>query len=262
MRSVSGNDGVPAALRGLTDARAVEALTGGRSFRPALVLSGLLLSMVPGLSLGVPFQDFEIWTAITAKGTLGLVDPHASPLRFWLEAQGRYGNDSTTLSQGILRSGLGYALDDHSSVWFGYAYVPTMEPFTTQSRNEQRSWQQYLWGTAGDSGHWNLRTRLEQRYRPKGSEIGWRIRQQVKFVRPIADWHGWSWVLSDELFINLNRTSYTNEGFNQNRIFTGLSYRISETLHTEVGYLNQFSNRDGAPNELHHILSLALYIDD
>jgi hypothetical protein len=215
------------------------------------------------LAGAVPFQDFQIWTAITAKGTLGLVDPATNPLRFWLEGQGRYGNDSTTLSQGILRAGIGYALNDHSSLWLGYAYVPTMEPFTTHSRNEQRSWQQYLWSTRTDSGHWNLRTRVEQRYRPDDdSKVGWRFRQQVKFSQPISDWTDWSWVLSEELFINMNRTSYTNEGFNQNRIFVGLAYRWSETIHTEVGYMNQFSNRDGAPNELHHIISLALYLDD
>ncbi|MGY6214669.1 DUF2490 domain-containing protein [Methylolobus aquaticus] len=216
-----------------------------------------------GWAACLPFQDFQIWTAITAKGTLGLVDPATNPIRFWLEGQGRYGNDSTTLSQGILRAGVGYALNDHSSLWLGYAYVPTMQPFTNQSRNEQRSWQQYLWSTHSESGQWNLRTRLEQRYRPDdNSKVGWRFRQQVKFSQPIPAWAGWSWVLSDELFINVNRTSYTNEGFNQNRIFFGLAYRLSASTHTEVGYLNQFSNRDGAPNQLHHILSLALYLDD
>lgn len=233
--------------------------TGRRWLAPWL--SALLL--VPGVVAGVPSQDFQIWTAITAKGTLGLVDATTNPIRFWLEGQGRFGNDATTLSQGILRAGVGYALSNHSSLWLGYAYVPTMQPFTNQSRNEQRSWQQYLWSTHTDSGQWNLRTRLEQRYRPaEDSKVGWRFRQQVKFSQPIPAWTGWSWVLSDELFINVNRTSYSNEGFNQNRIFVGMAYRWNETMHTEVGYMNQFSNRDGGANELHHILSLALYFDD
>lgn len=210
----------------------------------------------------LPYQDFQIWTAITAKGTLGIVDPARTPWRFWLEGQGRYGNDSTTLSQGILRVGLGYALTEHSSAWLGYAYVPTMQPFTNDSRNEQRSWQQHLWSTVTEYGHLSLRTRIEQRYRPEGSDVGWRFREQVKLLWPVDGWPDCSWVISDELFINANRTSWTNEGFNQNRIFVGISYRIADQLRTEVGYMNQFSNRDGAPNELHHILSLALYLDD
>lgn len=69
-------------------------------------------------------------------------------------------------------------------------------------------------------------------------------------------------MFSDELFINMNRTNYTNECANQNRIFVGMAYRRSETIHSEVGYMNQFSNRGGASNELHHIVSLALYSDD
>ena len=48
-------------------------------------------------------EDFQTWTNITANGSFGLLDPRLTKYRFWLEGQGRFGNDSTTLSQGMVR---------------------------------------------------------------------------------------------------------------------------------------------------------------
>lgn len=224
---------------------------------------GILGLLLPGVASGVPFQDFQIWTNVTATGALERVDPRLPPgLLYWLEAQGRFGNDATTLSQGILRPGLGYALNRHSSLWVGYAYVPTMEPFTTSDQNEQRLWEQFQWTTDTAFGSFSSRSRLEQRFRSPGSDVGWRFRQKFTLSHPLDAAPGFSLVLSEELFINVNRTAWTNEGFNQNRLFVGFAHRWDEHTKTEIGYMNQFSNRDGAPNELHHILSLAVQINE
>lgn len=209
-----------------------------------------------------PYQDFQIWTSITGTGSLAWIAPSLERFHYWLEAQGRFGNDATTLSQGIVRPGLGYTLGPHSSVWLGYAYVPTMDPFTSTDRNEQRVWEQFVWGTGTEFGSLSTRSRLEQRFRPPGSEVGWRFREQIKYVRPIEAAPEFSFVASDELFINVNRTNWSDAGFNQNRIFVGFAYLWNSHAKTEIGYMNQFENRDGAPNELHHILAIALQVSD
>jgi hypothetical protein len=58
----------------------------------------------------------------------------------------------------------------------------------------------------------------------------------------------------------VNRTHWINEGFNQNRVFCGIAHQWDEHTRIEIGYMNQFEYKDGAPNELHHILSLAVQI--
>ena len=136
------------------------------------VRGGVLALLLPGVCGAVPFQDFQIWTNVTATGALERVDPRLARLLYWLEAQGRFGNDATTLSQGILRPGLGYALSPTASVWVGYAYVPTMEPFTTTDRNEQRVWEQFSWSTGTDWGAFASRSRLETAIQATGFGCG------------------------------------------------------------------------------------------
>ena len=222
----------------------------------------LCLVLLPDVCGAVPFQDFQIWTNITTTGSLSWVAPELERFRFWLEGQGRFGNDATTLSQGIVRPGLGYAIDAHSSLWLGYAYVPTMAPFATTDRNEQRVWEQFVWAAGTEIGTLTTRSRLEQRFRSPGADVGWRFREQLKLTWPIDTVPTLSLVVSDEIFINLNRPNWTTEGFNQNRLFVGIAHRFDNNTKTEIGYMNQYENKDGAPNELHHILALAVQFSD
>lgn len=224
--------------------------------------TALACLLLPVPATAVPFQDFQVWTSITATGSLVRISPGMERFHYWFETQGRFGNDATTLSQGIIRPGLGYALSPHASVWVGYAYVPTMEPFASTDRNEQRVWEQVVWSIGTELGTLNTRSRLEQRFRPPGSDVGWRFREQLKLSWPLPDAPAFSIVVSDEIFINLNRPNWTTEGFNQNRFFVGFAYFSAQHLKTEIGYMNQFENKDGAPNELHHIVALALQISD
>jgi hypothetical protein len=117
-----------------------------------------------------------------------------------------------------------------------------MAPFTTTDRNEQRVWEQFLWSMGTVDGSVPARSRFEQRFRPAGSEVGWRFREKVQFSHPLGSFPGYSVVLSEELFINVNRTDWTNEGFNQNRLFAGMAFRWDEPIRTEIGYMNQFTN--------------------
>lgn len=205
-------------------------------------------------------EDFQTWTNITANGSFGLIDPALAKYRFWLEGQGRFGNDSTTLSQGILRPGLGYSLADNLSLWLGYAVIPTMEPFSSVSFNENRIWQQILWTPQTSIGPITSRTRLEQRF-TRAPDVSYRLRQLVRLAYPLDFAPGFMLVGWEELFLNINSTGAITAGFDQNRAFLGVGYAFDEHLRTEVGYMNQYIYRDTTEDLMTHVLSLGLFLN-
>lgn len=56
--------------------------------------------------------------------------------------------------------------------------------------------------------------------------------------------------------ININQTNYgADDGFDQNRLFTGLGYQLNKQTNTEVGYLNNYLRRNG-PDRMYHYLAV------
>ena len=205
-------------------------------------------------------EDFQTWGNITATGSLDFVSPNLKNHKYWLEGQGRFGNDSSTFSQAMVRPGLGYQLNGQASVWLGYAWVPTDEPFARVAFDEHRIWQQFLWSDKFSFGTLTSRSRLEQRFIPTGSDVGWRFRQLLKISVPMSFAPSFSVVVFDEFFANINRTDYgANDGFDQNRAFGGIGYNFDKNIKAEIGYLNQFIRRKG-PDLMDHILSVNLYL--
>ena len=65
----------------------------------------------------------------------------------------------------------------------------------------------------------------------------------------------------DEMFVNLVSTDWgARQGLDQNRGFSGIGYRWTPQILTEVGYLNQFINTANT-DRMNHILSLNLFLD-
>jgi hypothetical protein len=205
-------------------------------------------------------QDFQTWTNITANASFGLIDPGLTKFRFWLEGQGRFGNDSTTLSQGILRPGLGYSLADNLSLWLGYAVIPTMEPFTQNDFNENRIWQQVLWTPTTPFGPITSRTRFEQRF-TRAPDVAYRARQMLRLAYPLDFAPGFMLVGWEEVFLNVNSTGTFTAGFDQNRVFVGVGYNIDDHMRTEIGYMNQYIYRDTTADFMSHVLSLNLFLN-
>jgi hypothetical protein len=205
-------------------------------------------------------EDFQTWAAITATGSFGIIDPGLRDFRFWLEGQGRFGNDSSSLAQGMVRPGLGYALNENASLWLGYAFVPTMEPFATQDFNEHRIWQQFLWTGKTFLGAFTSRSRFEQRFMNQ-PDTAYRFRQLFKLSYPLSFAPDFSLVGSDELFVNVNTTGTVYSGFEQNRVFAGLGYNFDEHIKAEIGYMNQYIRRVERADRMTHILSLNLLLN-
>ena len=215
-----------------------------------------------GTAQAKTLEDFQTWGNITAIGSLDIVGPRLKNFKYWLEGQGRFGLDTSDFSQGMLRTGLGYQLNKQSSIWLGYAWIPTDEPFISAAFDEHRIWQQFLWSDTFSFGTLTSRSRLEQRFQPTGSQVGWRFRQMFKLSVPLPFAPDFSLVASDEYFANINKTNYgADDGFDQNRVFAGFGYNLNKNIKTELGYMNQYIRRANRADLMDHILSVNLYLN-
>jgi len=164
------------------------------------------------------------------------------------EVQYRNYNAVGDLEQLLLRSGLGYNIDENNNVLLGYGYInsenyigDTDDKFTV---NEHRIYQQYI--TKQKIGRLGLshRYRFEQRF--VEDDFRMRFRYFLSFNLPLQNVEGGKnpWYLSayNEIFLNTESSV-----FDRNRLYGGLGYKFSKTLRMELGYMNQFfekSNRD------------------
>ncbi|MBX3628878.1 MAG: DUF2490 domain-containing protein [Nitrosomonas sp.] len=223
-------------------------------------------------------DDFEVWGNITATGNFGFIDsqkPDLKKFRWWMEGQGRFGNDADQFSQGIIRPGVGYNVTDKLSLWGGYAFIPTAEPFTLKTGrkfDEHRIWQQAIWSDNTPLGRLTIRTRFEQRFFthtapvPGSNPVAHRFRQLIKLAIPLAQIDpDLSFIIQDELFINMTtmHDGFISRGFDQNRGFVGLGYKINQLAVAELGYMNQYLNRphSARPDQMQHILGVNLFLN-
>lgn len=246
-------------------------------------INALFASALLGLSLSSPVlsealvEDFQTWGNVTAQGNFGFINPQNPDLkkfRWWMEGQGRFGNDSSQFSQGIIRPGIGYNITEKASVWLGYAWIPTSRPFALAHQyNENRIWQQLLWADNFSFGRLTSRSRFEQRFYDQDAPIAGsndvmhRFRQFVKLAVPLPSIAPQlSFVVQDELFINMTDSKnmgFITQGFDQNRFFTGLAWKWNPVVTTEIGYMNLYFNRphSARPDQMLHIIGVNLFMN-
>jgi hypothetical protein len=97
-----------------------------------LVALWLLCLLAANPAAAGTVEDFRIWGNVTAIAKLGSLDPRLDKWRWWMEGQGRFRDAGDALDQGLVRTGLGYALTDRASVWLGYAHIATFPEARTQ----------------------------------------------------------------------------------------------------------------------------------
>jgi hypothetical protein len=222
-------------------------------------LACALLFLAPALRARAQNEDFGIWVGGFVNGKLppALNDTSGS-WRLWLDVQLRFGDDASTFAQGIIRPGVGYSLSRAWTVWLGYAYIRTEPPYASTSTYESRLWEQATWSGRVGGSRLSSRTRLEERFVSTGSQTGWRLREFVKLIVPIAS--RWSGVVSDEFFYNLNSTNYgATAGPDRNRFFIGPGVSVSPTVTIEFGYLHQYTFRNNAPDKIDNVLAASVF---
>lgn len=208
-------------------------------------------------------RDFQTWPNVLAIGRFSQEDTGFGRFRLWLEAQQRIGDDSSKFTQILFRPALGYALTTNLSMWVGYGWIRTGVPLINDPFVEQRIWEQLLWVKTTPHFTFTSRTRMEQRYFRNRYKSAFRARQLFKLVIPLGEVSRFSFVSSDELFWHHNDYigRKNGKGFDQNRYFIGLGYKINSNATTEIGYMNQYIRRLGVPNFLAHIVSVNLLLN-
>lgn len=199
-----------------------------------------------------PVDEFQIWNAFLSTAR-PWEEPHAP--RLWLDVHGRRGDAGSVF---IVRPALGLQLDPLVSLWAGYAWVPVLDDASGERFDEQRAWQQVILTHRFPSG-WAIqsRTRFELRFGEGSDETGSRAREFVRVAWRRDDWPV-GFVAWDELFVGLNEVDWgAPRGYDQNRVFVGVSWPLSEAMRFETGYLLVHLNRE--VDTLAHVLAVNLF---
>lgn len=200
-------------------------------------------------------EDEHVWINLTSIG------PLSGDLVYFAEVQPRIGDGSSRLDQMILRGAIGVKLNRAVTFYQGYAHV-VLPVEGRRDVNEERSFQQLNW-TIGQKmgGELSSRTRFEQRWRSDGRDMGWRLREMLRYETPLKPGtQGPSALLYSELFVALNTTDWgARAGFDQIRNFVGLEIPVGGASTIEAGYLNQLVDQSGKRSRMNHVASLSLF---
>ena len=194
--------------------------------------------------------DERVWVGITLQERSGT----SSPWRWQVETQVSMRDSVSEVDNFVVRSLIGYDLTSKSSVWLGYAETPTF-PVTGGVRQEHRLYQHYIWASRMFGGNLSLRGRIEQRWIENNSALAWRIRGQFRYSRPVKVGSHTSLVFYDEVSAHLRQTTFAGKGFDQHRVFAGLSQALGTLTRVEAGYINQFINGHRLPDRMNHIIA-------
>lgn len=198
------------------------------------------------------FEDVQSWSAWIARGTL-----HEKWLGFF-EYQVRYGQQFRQYDRLLVRPAVGYQLSPLWQVHVGYSWNPTFQP---QFNDENRYWQQTLYKEDLGWAKFAWRNRLEQRLIQGIAGTSLRLREMVTLQFNIGR-ENLRPTLWNELFINLNEVSADlRPGYEQNRLFLGAWFRVTQTLTAEIGYMHNYINRYTTDDRLNHNL-VAFFFSD
>ncbi len=184
--------------------------------------------------------------------------------RGFLDIQPRFtvgdvpGGDNGSIDTVLIRGALGYQLNPNIGIYQGYAIIPTYDP----DRVEHRSFQELL-AKQSLSGVSVLvhRMRFEQRFLEGVDDTSLRFRYFTRFTYPLNEIHdNLSLAINEEVFIHLNDAGGgPHSGFNQNRLFIGLNYRVSKRFAFELGYQNQYIAGQGSADDVvNHIAFIGM----
>lgn len=210
----------------------------------------VLLALAVALPARAVEEEAQAWFLATARG------PIAGNWRLYVEAQPRIDGDG--LRQLILRPALGYQVARVWSLWQGYGWTPSFDPFTSEQRLFQQSLLEMPRGILPFAV--TNRTRIEERWIENVSGVSVRARHMLRVTQPLDSGGRWALVAYDEPFATLNPTGGgPRSGFDQNRAFLGFSRALGSGTRIELGYLNQFLNAASpSPDIVRHVALVGL----
>lgn len=222
-----------------------------RFLRPALSV----LTMLAAPAFAATSEDEQFWLNLTAMGSV------KDEIVYFAEVQPRIGDGVSRVDQALFRGAVGWKFSPSVTLYQGFAHV-VVPVDGGKDVNEERSFQQLSW-TLGKpwGGELLSRTRLEQRWRSDGADMGWRLREMIRYEKPLRQQsdavNALVWA---EGFAALNDTDWgARAGFDQLRSFVGVELGLPGASTLEVGYLNQVINQRGGDTRVNHIASVTLF---
>ncbi|MWW24219.1 DUF2490 domain-containing protein [Algibacter wandonensis] len=162
------------------------------------------------------------------------------------EVQYRNYNAVGDLEQLLLRTGLGYNIDEKNNVLLGYGYILSKnyigDTDEKVSVNEHRIFQQFTTKQSIGKVGLSHRYRFEQRFVEDDFKMRFRYFLGVKIPLQYKEDGNNPLYLSayNEIFLNTESSV-----FDRNRVYGGLGYTFSKQLRMELGYMNQFFETSG-----------------
>lgn len=160
------------------------------------------------------------------------------------EVQYRNFNFIGDTDQLLLRTGLGYNLsENNNNIHIGYAFIYN-EPYiadtdTKTSSVEHRVYQQFITRQSFGRVAIQHRYRFEQRFLQDDFRL--RLRYFLSFNIALNQ----KQMMDKTLYLSIYNEIFVNTSqvlFDRNRFYTGLGYRFSGKVRSEVGFLNQTTN--------------------
>lgn len=227
---------------------------GGKHESPIILSfplpSALLLALVT-LLFAAPAraqqEDQQLWLQLNAT------TPLSEDVRFTVEQIARFGDRPGGLYQTEFGGLLSVRLVGNLELGMGFRQVGTHNNNT--AADEERVRQQLT----GSFGRFAFRLRVDERFDPRGPEIGFRLRPLLRYNHPVGR-RGVALFASHESFYLPNSTEWgQRRGYERMRNIAGLAVPIGKIVRAEIGYLNQFRLARGtARAQMDHALSIQL----
>lgn len=164
-----------------------------------------------------------------------------STLNWHHEIQHRNYNLFGELEQLLIRTGLGYDVNENNNILLGYGFIDSRNRVIGTNEilkvNEHRIYQQFISKQAIGKLKIQHRYRFEQRFIEDDFKLRYRYFLSLKI--PIQKTNKKYYISAyNELFVNA-----TGENtFDRNRIYGGLGYALNSNIKLELGYMNQIFN--------------------
>lgn len=221
----------------------------------AVIAFASALLLAPVNSTAETVHDEQVWVNLTAMGSV------SGDAVYFAEFQPRTGDGLSRLDALLLRGAVGWKFSPAITLYQGYAHI--ISPIEGgRDINEERSFQQLNLALGKPlGGELSSRTRLEQRWRSDGNDMGWRLREMLRYEHPLKPGSdAVNALVYAEGFVALNDTDWgARAGFDQLRSFVGAEVGLKGPSTLELGYLNQTINRPGGNLRMNHVASITLF---
>ena len=195
-------------------------------------------------------QDEQLWLQVNTNV------PLSNRVRITLEQIARFSDRQDGLYQTEFGGLLGFRATKNIELGFGYRWVGAYNGNTGADENRLR---QQVVGTFGPV---TTRLRVDERFNPRGSEVGFRVRPLIRYNYRLGT-KGVALFASHESFFLPNSTSWGQRaGYERMRNILGVTLPLGRAVTSDIGYLNQYRpGRGGAQAQMDHALNLQFTIN-